>query len=442
MPTLGQRLRALRVERGLSQAELAGDLVSPSYVSLIESDRRSPERAVLDGLASRLGCSPFYLESGVAPEQLTEQKLQLQFAEIALANGDVTEARDRFAELASAASTEVKNSATWGLARAEEAHGDLHAALTRIESLLDPSRAGEPGAPGLLSLLIGRCRLYNRAGDYAHSIAVGERALREVRDLGLEGSEDEIKLASTLVFSYWGRGDLFSAQHLAQQVIERAEKLGSRTAQGSAYWNASAVAEARGQLALALDLASKTLALLSESSSSMDKSLAGMRVSYAWLLLRCDPPRLDEADALLAHAHRVLAELSFGPHLASCETEMARSALLRGRFADAANLADQAIARCSGTGAAEAENARVVGGLATLMNGLVEEGISVASAAASALEQAGSRIEASQAWRDLGEALIQRGEPERAIDALRHAADAAGARASSIRWTVRVPSRA
>ncbi len=40
--SLGQRLRALRVERGLSQAELAGDLVSPSYVSLIEADRRSP----------------------------------------------------------------------------------------------------------------------------------------------------------------------------------------------------------------------------------------------------------------------------------------------------------------------------------------------------------------------------------------------------------------
>ena len=36
-PTLGQRLRSLRIERGLSQADLAGDLVSPSYVSLIES---------------------------------------------------------------------------------------------------------------------------------------------------------------------------------------------------------------------------------------------------------------------------------------------------------------------------------------------------------------------------------------------------------------------
>ena len=49
-PTLGQRLRALRLERGLSQADLAGHLVSPSYVSLIESGRRLTSGVGADGL--------------------------------------------------------------------------------------------------------------------------------------------------------------------------------------------------------------------------------------------------------------------------------------------------------------------------------------------------------------------------------------------------------
>src|SRR5271166_4054767 len=106
-PTLGQRLRALRLERGLSQADLAGHLVSPSYVSLIESGRRSPEREVLEGLASKLECSVFYLESGVLPEELNEQRLKLQFAEIALANGAIGEARERFGELVARARGEI-----------------------------------------------------------------------------------------------------------------------------------------------------------------------------------------------------------------------------------------------------------------------------------------------------------------------------------------------
>jgi transcriptional regulator with XRE-family HTH domain len=429
--TLGQRMRALRNERGLSQAELAGDLVSPSYVSLIESGRRSPERDVLEGLARKLGCSTLYLESGVEPEEVSEQRLRLQFAEIALANGSVDEARDRFAELSQVATNEIRNGAIWGLARTHEAQGDQYAALASLDTVIEASRAGAPGAPGLLRLLTARCRLYWQAGDYARSIEVGEDALREVRELGLEGTEDEIRLASTLVGSYWSRGDLFSAQYLAAQVIERAERLGSRRAQGSAYWNASLVAEARGQLPLALDLAARTLALLSESSS--DANLAGMRVTYAWLLLRCDPPRVDEADALLSRAHAVLAEVSYSSPLASCETEMARSALLRGEFGEAVRLAGEAMATCAGASKAELENARVVSGLALIMVGQADEGIAAVSTAADFLEHMGARLEAAQAWRELAEALIRCDRSAQAIDALRRAADCAGVRSTSLR---------
>ncbi len=434
-PTLGQRLRALRLERGLSQADLAGHLVSPSYVSLIEAGHRSPEREVLEGLATKLGCSVFYLESGVLPEELNDQRLRLQFAEIALANGDVSEARERFAELAARSSGEIRHSASWGLVRADEADGDLEAAVTHLERLLTAARASEPGAPGLLLLLNTRCRLYQEAGDFTRSIEVGEDGLREVRALGLEGTEDEIKLASTLVGSYWFRGDLFSAQHLVSQVIERAERLGSRTAQGRAYWNACLVAEARGDLTLALDLAQRSLALMSESSA--DVNLGALRITYGWLLLRCDPPRLDEAEAALARAHQVLTDLGHHLYLANCETELARCALLRGDLDRAVELAGRSIERSKQGG--ETEQARVIGGLALILSGRAEQGVAEVSAAARQLQNAGSRREAAQAWRELAEALLQRDDPQQAITALQQAADLAGARSSSIRSDMVMP---
>jgi transcriptional regulator with XRE-family HTH domain len=437
--SLGQRLRALRVERGLSQAELAGDLVSPSYVSLIEADRRSPEREVLAGLAHRLGCSVLYLETGVVPEEISEQRLQLKFGEIALANGELDQAHDRFRALSGQSSSEIRHGAIWGLAQTEEALGNLHEALTHLEALLDPARAGEPGAPGLLSLLMARCRIYRLAGDFARSIEVGEDAVHEVRELGLEGTEDEIRLASSLVASYFARGDMFSAQHLVSRVIERAERLGTRQAQGAAYWNASVVAAARGHLTDALELASKTLALLAEAAP--DSNLAGMRITYAWLLLRCDPPRLAEADALLARAHAVLSELSASPHLANCETEMARSALLSGDFDAAIRIAAKAIERCAEAGAAEGAHAQVVTGLALIMSGQPEQGAALATAAAERLATMGSQLEAAQAWREVAEALLQRDRPAEAVAALRQAADYAGVRASTIRTGLVAPVR-
>lgn len=428
--TLGQRLRTLRIEQGLSQAELAGDMVSPSYISLIESDRRSPERNVLEGLARRLGCSAVYLESGISPDQINEQRLRLQFAKIAHANGSLSEARDQFRELALTATGEIRHDAIWGLARTEEALGNLHDALTHVETLIDVARQGEPGTPGLLVLQTAECRIYMQVGDLSRSIDVGEAALRQVQELGIEGTEDEIRLASTLVYSYQARGDLFSAQRLAGQVIQRAEQLGSRESQGNAYWNAAIVAAGRGELPVALELATKTLALLGESAP--DRSLAGMRVTYAWLLLRCDPPRLDEADSLLAQARTVLAGLSANPELSSCTTEMARSALLRGDLEAAIRLADQAIAICPDQ-PAEVAQAKVISGLALVLRGQSQAGGALVAEAADQLAGLGSALDAAQAWRELGEVLLHAGESAQAIDALRRAADCAGARSTSVR---------
>ncbi len=58
-PAFGVRLRQLRRERGMSQAELGGDRFSGSYISHLESGRRDPTPAVTSFLSSRLGIETF-----------------------------------------------------------------------------------------------------------------------------------------------------------------------------------------------------------------------------------------------------------------------------------------------------------------------------------------------------------------------------------------------
>src|SRR5690606_25349191 len=129
----------MRRQRGLSQAQLAHPELSDSYISLIESGKRTPTAAVLELLASKLDCSLSYLVNGVTAEQLQELELELNYAKIALDNGEVQEARRRYGELVAdpnlAGLAQLRQEAEYGLALAMEACGDLDAAVATLNGL-------------------------------------------------------------------------------------------------------------------------------------------------------------------------------------------------------------------------------------------------------------------------------------------------------------------
>jgi transcriptional regulator with XRE-family HTH domain len=60
----GKRIKALRLERGLSQRDLAGPGLSYAYISRIEAGERTPSLSALIELADRLGTSGLYLATG------------------------------------------------------------------------------------------------------------------------------------------------------------------------------------------------------------------------------------------------------------------------------------------------------------------------------------------------------------------------------------------
>lgn len=57
LQTMGEKIRALRLRKGLNQTNLAKGIVTASMISQIESDRAKPSHGVLTQLADRLGCS-------------------------------------------------------------------------------------------------------------------------------------------------------------------------------------------------------------------------------------------------------------------------------------------------------------------------------------------------------------------------------------------------
>lgn len=62
--TVGERLRRLRTDAGMSQREISEPGVSYAYISRIEANTRHPSVKALRVLARKLGVTPEYLETG------------------------------------------------------------------------------------------------------------------------------------------------------------------------------------------------------------------------------------------------------------------------------------------------------------------------------------------------------------------------------------------
>src|SRR3954468_15444543 len=103
--SIGQRLRRLRHERGLSQRELSSPGVSYAYISRIEAGARQPSVKALRMLARKLGVSPDYLETGRELRDQDQRELRVSELELRLRLGDESEvANDLRALLAEAES--------------------------------------------------------------------------------------------------------------------------------------------------------------------------------------------------------------------------------------------------------------------------------------------------------------------------------------------------
>lgn len=85
---LGTRIKARRLERGLTQAQLGEPRFSSAYVSLIECGHRKPSEEVLTFLAERLDLQVEELTTGVPPGLAARLELELHDARRRLDAGD------------------------------------------------------------------------------------------------------------------------------------------------------------------------------------------------------------------------------------------------------------------------------------------------------------------------------------------------------------------
>jgi len=401
----GARVREVRISQGLAQSDLAAHGLSSSYVSLLESGKRAPTAAAVAALAERLGTTERFLLHGENPEDRERLELSIAYAEIALRNGEAPEALShalRAIESAGTASPDLLAQARKLHAQALEGVGDLALAIREFEALVDEAR-DQGRVLDALQLTVSLARCYKERGDLAHALTLAENGLAEATRYDLVGTDAHAELASVVIWLYTLRGDLTRADVLADRILAQVDSAGGRKARASVYWNASLNAEARGDLEKAFVLADRTRALLAENDD--ERAIARFRVAYAWLLLRCAPPRAEQAHEMLLTSFDSLKECGSEVDLAYCETELARAKLLLDEPHEAIELARGALRRLTEP-SHESAHARIVIARAQLALGEQETGVAEYRAAASELtDLKGAERQAAAAWRELADAF-------------------------------------
>ncbi|MDR6415109.1 helix-turn-helix transcriptional regulator [Pseudarthrobacter sulfonivorans] len=145
----GEKLRAERLERGLTQAELGKDLYSPSYISLLETGRREPTAEVIEELARRLDLAPKALEAWSQPISVNDAEYVLAglYARQAWDLRDYELAASHAATAAQIALDGKNTSAWWNMTYMQAEcllkHGDVQECQQIIQRLLEHPMATE-----------------------------------------------------------------------------------------------------------------------------------------------------------------------------------------------------------------------------------------------------------------------------------------------------------
>ena len=421
LPTpVGQRIRSRRLELGLSQAEIAEGMLSPSYVSLVESGRRQPAASALAHIAERLNIDVEYLRDGVDASVRTKARLELGRAEMALREGRAEEAYEKFTALMGdpGLNDEQDRQARLGRAHARERSGDIEGAIDLLTELADEARQN-PEVQSWLDVAILLTRCYARAGDFDMAIQVGEAARRSAADLGLEGTDEYIRLGCTVLGAYYDRGDVVRSKMLSAELVEAADRIGAPHTRGAAYWNASLVAEARGELALALNLVDRALAMFGEGDDL--RNLARLRVAHAWLLLQGPEPRAQEALDILERTRDNIEQYGGKIDVANFNTKRADALLHLGRTDEARQAIELALRDLGDRRRANAADARLTRARILRAEGDLEGSIAEATRAAEELEAMGLARYAAAAWRELADLNRGAGRTDEALDAYENA---------------------
>lgn len=421
---LGERVRQLRIARGLTQTKLGLDRFSKEYISQIERGRVRPTPAALDWLAERLEVSRRFLETGISSAEHERTVSLISRAEAAVAAREFEEALACLERAGPPSDGEDPALALRALlvgATARSELGRIQEALGLFELARDVVEGADFTEVDRANVLfhMGQCRY--RLSSIPTAVALFTEALDLMRHSELIDDRLRSRILRWRSRCYRRQSDWEAARGDVAAALELSERLGDRDALAHGYFQASIIAERNGQWVLARSHAERAKALYEEQDDRLNVGRLLNNLGGLTFLLG----DAEKAAELLREAFTVALEVDSRPDAAQAVSSLAQVHLHTGEVELAEEQARQALSLLDGRVdfLDEQGNAQLVLGRALLEQGRLDEADQALAASEATFEQLSLTSHRAAAWTAQAELSIRRGDKDTALTLYRRASE-------------------
>jgi tetratricopeptide (TPR) repeat protein len=409
----------------MTQTDLAAERFSKEYISQIERGKTRPTPETVEWLALRLGVDSTFLASGVSSDDRARAEAVLARAEALVEKLEYDAAIEEYTRALSpvveTGSLELQVRHLSGEAWARMRNGEVRAGielLVRARGLVEgPSFDDTARADVVFRLGVGRYLI----SSIATAVALLDEALALLDRSELPSDLLRVKIHSWRARCYRRQRDYEAAREDVERALELAESMGDPRALGSAYFQASLVAERDGHWALARTYAERAKAQYEEASEGA--TVARLLNNLGGLEFLLGKP--EAAIARLKESFALTLDHGSEADVATVVSSLAQVYLKTGDPVAAEGHARDALRRLEGREDRmdEIANARLVLGRALLDQDRLDEAESALAEAEDALSQLSSGPHRAAGWIAQGDLAQRRGDDRQAAVLYRRAAE-------------------
>jgi tetratricopeptide (TPR) repeat protein len=411
-------VQRLRVERGLTQRQLAEPAYTPAYVSTLESGRVRPSDDALRHLAGRLGVAFEELATGRSARLVTELRLRLTEARRSLAVGEAEAAAEQYAELLVEAETYgpagEQAAALLGLGECALETGELVTGRQYFERA-EACLADDP-LPARVPALRGRAVAHYLAGELRYAVYLLETTLDELNRGGLHDPDALLLLYASAIGPYMDMGAHARAAQAAEFALALAPQSGDPALVARMHRSVARTLVAEGRLAEADASLAKAAELYRGLQIRTELANCHWMRGYVY----AQDGQLERAESELREALGMLSAKRAALYSSQVAVELADVLHRRGKSDEAAALLHGVLDDLSSErGAVHSAAAHRLLGIIAEDARRTEDAEEHYVRALSLLERAGAAGDLADLCRLLGDLLRRTGRVEAALDAYR-----------------------